>query len=124
MNKHLWEIDHPYYCKIENYFSNDSVSHHDTWDSFHECEDDEDMDLNLIFRWDWEIDHEDFDDEIDDSNDEKFDNNHVLKLFYMTQRKGIFRTVIIKVKKEDEEKIKKFLKPRWRKMKKLWEGIS
>ena|ERR1700685_2236563 len=128
-NKHLWEIDHPYFCCDNNYYCYyDETENYESWEDFIEekwglnpSTRDEDHDLNLIFRWDWNINHDDYDE--DNPNDSKFDDSHELKLYYMTQRKGIFRTVIIKVRKENEKDIIEFLKPRWEKMKELWEGI-
>lgn len=56
MTKHLWEIDHPYYCNEGNYFASNgdlSASHFKSWADFIEENADADFDMNLVFRFDW-----------------------------------------------------------------------
>ena len=119
--KHLWEVDHDYYCNESNYFSNDCHSSHATWRDFEQSVADEDFDMNLIFRWDWSAPRKD--DEPDGEPDWQGDENYrdsTLKLFYMGQRKGLFRCVEVSVCRADEPRIVAFLKPRYDHMMKLW----
>ena len=52
---HLWEVDHSYYCNQGNYFARESVEdRHKTWATFIAEYADADMDLNLVFRFDWQ----------------------------------------------------------------------
>lgn len=113
--KHLWEADHPYYCNQGNYFCNDDdlESNYDSWDEFEKETKDEDLDMNLIFRFDWQL-----------ANEDTGLEHEELQLFYMGQRKGIYRWVIIKIDRKDEPKVKKFLKKRWEHMNKLWSPLS
>jgi hypothetical protein len=74
-------------------------------------EGDEDHDMNLIFRFDW-------------VSDEDEEGVEYLDLFYIGQRKGIFRTVRIIVTKEEEPVIRKWLQPRYEKILQLWEPFS
>ena len=107
--KHLWEIDHPYYCGDGNYHSNDYTQNYDSWTEFIAAEGDSDVDLNLLFRFDW--------------NDYENDGS-LLQLCYMLQRKGAYRTVFIKVDHDDEPGIKVFLKERYEVMKSIWEPFA
>jgi len=117
MTKHLWEINHPYYCEEHNYFTarENSVDEFNSWDHFFtDVGDNLDMDFNLIFRFDWH----------DSTNPDHAITQDQLLLFVMGQRKGFFKTWIINVEKTDEEKVIEFLKPRYLHMLKLWEPFS
>jgi hypothetical protein len=123
MMMHLWEAKHPYYCNEGNYFSNDDslASHFKSWKDFLIEEGDSDMDYNLIFRFDWS--------EIDDNDDFTFNGdvnyrNGILKLFYMGQRKGLYRWVTVEVCRSDEPDVITFLQSRWEHMRRLWEPLS
>lgn len=107
--KHLWEIEHAYYCNEGNYLSGESVGeNYENWKDFAEEYKDVDKDYNLLFRYDWMEE----------------DGQNVLKIFWVGQRKGLYRYSIIKVLKSDEQKIIEFLLPFWKHMKKLWHPIS
>jgi hypothetical protein len=120
--KHLWEIEHPYYCNEGNYFASEKVgTDYRTFSEFLEAEGSQDEDLNLIFRWDWQ---EGEDHELPTYNGDNYYRNGRLMLFYMGQRKGLYRYVSVEVCRADEPAVIEFLKPRWEHMKLLWEGIS
>jgi hypothetical protein len=125
---HLWEIDHPYYCSESNYFSRDYYTPYGSWQGFIEHEGDNDLDWNLLFRWDWKAD-EYFDDDTVEARrayaDRFGDRDHAwtLSLFWMLQRKGIFRVTEIKVCKADEPAVREFLAERAEHMRKLWEPL-
>jgi hypothetical protein len=87
---HLWEINHPYYCNEGNYFASESVeSEYDSWAGFFEEEGDSDFDMNLVFRWDWRK---------ADPDEEHWGNKtDVLLIFWMGQRKGLYRYSTIEV---------------------------
>lgn len=129
MNKtiHLWDIDHPYYCNEGNYFARDADchSHYKSWPEFVAEQGDADLDMNLVFRFDWEPprNYEDPDEPIAWQGDEYY-RDSVLKLFYMGQRKGLFRWVTIEVCRADEQAVREWLQVRWDHMKKLWEPLS
>ena len=61
----------------------------------------------------------DKDKENEEEEEELYDSDE-LKIFWMLQRKGDYRYCVVKVNKEDEEKVIEFLKPRWEYMKALW----
>jgi hypothetical protein len=115
--KHLWEIDHPYYCNEGNYYAHESVEgQYDSWANFLEEEGDSDMDYNLLFRWDWWK---------ADPNDENHCNKtDVLMLFWMGQRKGLYRYTTVHVTDADETEVKEWLAKRWAYLVLLWEGVS
>ncbi len=58
--KHLWEVEHEYYCNLGNYYAviDDCHQEYDSWQEFHDKEGDSDMDYNLLFRWDWKEEDE------------------------------------------------------------------
>lgn len=119
--KNLWEVDHPYYCNEGNYYSNDCGYEYESWEDFISDEGESDFDMNLVFRFDW--------DEIDDESGENNFNgdpsfrNGKLKIFWIGQRKGIYRYSIVDVCRNDQDEVKKFLIPRLEHLKKLWEPL-
>jgi hypothetical protein len=106
---HLWEIEHPYYCSESNYYSNEPHAEFDSWEDFMEEEGDSDMDYNLIFRFDWK--------KADNDNELPHDT---LQLFYIGQRKGLFRCVEVKITDEDEDSVRPWLHGRFKHLLSLW----
>ncbi len=128
MSQHLWEIDHPYYCSESNYFSNDCYNEYGSWESFVEYEGDSDFDMNLVFRWDWKAHDLSADDTVEARREyaDRFgDRDHAwtLSVFWMGQRKGIFRVTEIKVCKADEPAVREWLSLRAQHMRTLWEPL-
>lgn len=120
--KHLWEIDHPYYCTESNYFASgldNRESKFDSWADFIAEWGDADMDYNLLFRFDWIPPKEE---DIDEEEDEH--EGHTLKIFWMGQRKGLYQWSNVQVTPEDEPAVREFLTERWQHLKKLWEPLS
>lgn len=111
MAPHLRETKHPYHCSSTNYYSNDTHVEHPSWAHFLEAEGKADMDYNLLFRWDWHPKSEDYEAE-------------TLELFFMGQRKGLFRAATVRVALENEPEIRAWLVIRWGHMKQLWAGVS
>lgn len=124
--KHLWEINHPYYCSESNYFATglqnrELMIHYKSFAEFLADWKDSDLDLNLMFRFDWSEVSEDG--EPSYKGDDNY-RNGTLHVFWMLQRKGIFQTSTIEVCRNDEPLVIEFLRPRWSRMLRLWEGIS
>lgn len=120
--KHLWEVEHPYYCSESNYYAptGDTYFTYDSWEEFYDEMSSYDMDLNLIFRWDWDkVPEEDL-----DGYEEGEYTGDTLQLFYMMQRKGIFACHQVKVTEDDEPAVREFLSGYWRKMQQLWEPFG
>ena len=137
--KKLYEIDHPYYCEESGYYYrtpetgwgaemqyNSIVDYYKEWK---DC----DLDLNMIFRWDWrhytpeeyEQEHYENISECDKSNLNSSGNYSVVTIFYMLQRKGCKKIIKIYGAEEKHEKLlKKHLSKAWENMQQTWEGVS
>lgn len=117
---HLWDIAHPYYCSESNYYSNEPGSRFESWAEFIEeaiCATG-DLDLNLLFRWDWNrCDPSDYE------PDEEIPGD-TLDLFFMFQRKGIFAPFTVAITEADEPAVREWLAVRWEHMRLLWAGVS
>jgi hypothetical protein len=121
--KHLWELNHAYYCNLGNYRSNDCLYEFDSFEDFNEAWGNADLDYNLLFRWDWsQYDPNDHSEE--EKQNPGHDTRDELKIFWMLQRHGDFRCCVVKVRKDDEQDVIEFLQPRWEYMKKLWEPLG
>lgn len=110
----LWEARHDYYCNEGNYYSNDCGAEYESWADFLSEEGDSDMDMNLVFRWDW---REGEDWEIPAGQAQ-------LLLFWIGQRKGIYRYSRVTVTRDDEPAIRAWLEPRFAHLKGLWEPLT
>lgn len=120
----LQKTNHSYYCSESNYYvdgySNYGRSEYDTWNEFKEdwlvSNNTLDDDYNHMFRFDIN--------ELEDQ-DEQPNGKFELWLFFILQRKGIFRPVWIReIAEEDMKEIEVFLKERWNYLKKQWEEVS
>lgn len=118
----LWEIDHPYYCNEGNFFKNGLISAYASWASFVDEEGSNDMDLNLVFRWDWKPPTDDDCNPI--ASPDPYSRDGTLQICWMTQRKGYYRTSLVEVCQADEPAVREWLAARWGHMRKLWEPIS
>lgn len=114
---HLWEIEHPYYCNQGNYFAGESCcTEYETWAGFMEEEGDSDFDMHLVFRWDWQ--------KADPEENEWGNPEDQLLIFWMGQRKGLYRYSTITVTDADEPAVIEWLTTRWAHMRLLWAGIA
>lgn len=121
---HLWEICHPYYCSTENYFKNGCGSMYDTWDDFFEAEGNADLDYNLAFRWDWEDpDPETQAEALRRNEEDPYYRGADLHMFFMEQRRGLYRHVSVKVCRADEDAVRAYLAPRLARLLELWEPM-
>jgi hypothetical protein len=119
--KHLWEIEHPYYCATECYFTSESIrTEYASWPEFLEAEGDDDLDMNFVFRWDWNLGE---DHGLPVHPDPHYRDGE-LDIFFMNQRKGYHRVAEIKVCKADEDSVRTWLKSRWEHLKKVWEPFD
>lgn len=122
MTKHLWEIKHLYYCNEGNYFARESVGiEYRSFADFLAEEGDLDMDYNLLFRWDWTVENDDGE---SNSNGDIYHRNGKLKLFWMGQRKGLYRYSLVDVCRADEPAVIEFLRPRMLHLFSLWEPLN
>lgn len=123
-SRHLWEVDHPYYCNDGNYFSSEAISEWGSWADYLSEFEDSDKDYNLVFRWDWKVaDPDDYDTEGKYGDPEEVPTEEYLHLYHMQQRKGCFWTHIVEVKREDEESIREYLTGYAEHMRQLWKPL-
>ena len=120
--KHLWEVKHSYYCQEGNYFSNDCHFQYKSWQDFIAAMGDADMDYNLIYRWDWKEEEDDFGKST--FNGDANYRNGKLMLFYMGQRKAKAISCEVEVCRADEDAIIAFMKPHWQYMLALWSPLA
>ena len=120
--QHLWEVDHSYYCNEGNYYANGCGDEYKRFSDFAAEYSDADFDMNLVFRFDW-IEQ---DSETGESNYNGDDNyrDGTLKIFWMGQRKGLYRFSLVEVCRADEPEVIKFLRPRWEHLRKLWAPLA
>lgn len=118
---HLWEVKHPYYCAEGNFYQNGLHQRYGSWAAFMEAWGDNDMDYNLLFRWDWAIPVD-----VDDPNKtalwigEPNTRDCTLRLFWMLQRKGKNCSCEVAVCPADEPAVKAWLQGRYDHLKSLW----
>lgn len=127
----LQATNHKYYCSETNYYvgnrngENYGRCEYDTWKEFYENwipwsksdgnDPEIDWDYNLLFRFDINQKEDDEGNKLDD---------YFLNLFFILQRKGIFRPVIVhSIKKEDMPYIEKTLKSAWGYVSDLWKEL-
>lgn len=111
MQKHLWEVDHDYYChafETEEYGS---------WADY-VADIASDMDLNLVVRWDWRQNVD------DDGAPVGPAGTGTLRLHFVLQRKGRLSAVAIAVTAEDEAAVREYLAPRLEHLQKLWAPLT
>lgn len=105
--KHLWEVEHDYYCAEGCYYSSEPHNEFPSWEAFLDEEGDADLDMNLLFRWDWDR------------------TEKTLKLYFMGQRKALPRSVFIRAMHADEEpSVRAWLAKRWTHLRNLWAPVG
>ena len=114
---HLWEINHPFYAAQGNYFSNECHIEYVSWAEFLEFEGGNDLDLNLVYRWDWTVP------DPDDYEPDEALPPETLDLFYVGQRKAILRSVSVIIRREDEPAVRQWLTVRAEHMRRVWEPL-
>ncbi|WP_042174584.1 hypothetical protein [Streptomyces sp. NBRC 110035] len=115
---HLWEIDHPYYCKEGNYYKNGLHDTYASWTEFQEEWGDADKDMNLVFRWDWQRDDGEY---LEEGEDPEPDT---LLVFWVIQRKAILRSTECIVTEEDEPAVRAWLAERGQYLAAIWEPFT
>jgi len=120
----LWEIDHPFYCVQSNYTCDGDDQPEErftSWGNFISERKNDDLDLNLVFRFDW---WEGPEHDLPEYNGDDKARIAKLCLYYMLQRKGHYCWVVIDVCRDDEPAIVEWLKVRYQKLLELWKPFS
>lgn len=133
--KHLWEIDHPYYCSEGNFYMAGMHSVFESWAEFAEPSSqtatadlgnllyDFDDDLNLLWRWDWKrADPSDYEYEVEADPDFEIPGD-TLQLFFMLQRKAYNISAEVAVTEADEPAVREWLEAKALHMRRLWEPL-
>jgi hypothetical protein len=104
-------IAHPYYSSENNFYSNDASENYKTWTDFYEEYHDEDIDRNLIFRW--------------DITKKEDCGIYCMKVFIINQRIGIYRPISIDhLDDKDAPQIREFLKQHLDRLIEMWKPIK
>lgn len=125
---HLWEVNHPYYCSEGCYFASGSYlewvhTNLGSWQDFLDEWGDTDLDMNLVFRWDWDrADPDDYEYEMKEDPDFELPPDY-LKVYFYLQRKAYGHSVYVEVTEEDESAVREWLKVRAEHMRSLWEPL-
>ncbi len=117
---------HSYYCSSGNYYVDGRRNHgrndYDTWEDFKADWLNKDLtidhDYNHCFRFDI-LPHR------NPETDEEIEGKFSLWLYFIIQRKGIYRPVLIKnITQENMEEIELYLKSCWEYIKGQWEEFA
>lgn len=114
--EHLWEPHHPYYAAEGNYYSNGCHEVYESWSDFLGEQGNADLDMNLVYRFDWKIpdpaDYLPFGDEVPPAG---------LFLYYIGQRKALARSVeICPISEADEPAVREWLTVRAKHLRLVW----
>lgn len=117
----LWTVRHPYRSEVFCYFGSDGgcPAHYESWQAFLKSHDDEDPDLNLLVRFDWDEETAQ-----PGRTSQERPCRSQLKLFYIWQRKGRFKSVLVDVKRSDEPDVRRWLKERFEHLRGLWSPVA
>ncbi|MFI7042645.1 hypothetical protein ACIBI0_38710 [Microbispora rosea] len=117
--KHLWEIDHPYYCEEGNFYKTGLANQFGSWSEFTETWFYQgDHDQNLVFRWDWVSWRRHPDPSL------RSDSPDVLLLFFVLQRKPILCSARIQITDDDEPAVRAWLEERAKTVAANWAPIA
>ncbi len=134
---HLWEQEHPYYCSESEYHTDGFGDHNfgrddfESWADFYAAWGHSDPDMNLVFRWDWKTKEQrehDYgydeytEEEKQEEGYEKVDGD-LLEVFFVLQRRGLFRPCHVKIAREDEPLVREWLIERSKTIGSFWEAL-
>ena len=115
---HLWDHQHPYYWNEGNFFRSGWHFTYPSWADFMTEMGSSDDDLNLLCRWDWDLETD------EDGNAVQPLGTGTVKLGFVLQRKAIVCSYHVRVDPDDEPVVRGWLQARWRKMQELWAGTG
>lgn len=107
---HLWEVDHPYYCARGNFYARDCHTNYETWGEFIADVGAWDMDMNLLFRWDW--------------HKPERGVMGTLETFWVGQRKASLWSLSVPVHSDEEPEVRAFLQVRFEHLLTIWAPLA
>jgi len=112
MSKQLRHSNHPYCCAEGCYFAPDGRAHTywGSWAGFIEEFGDCDIDMNLVWRWDWDK--------------PECGEPETLRLFMMHQRKAFPVSHEIRIEPEDEPAVRAYLERHWATLCEMWAEVK
>lgn len=113
----LWDTNHPYYATEGSFFARGWHSDFESWADFIAEQGDNDLDLNLLYRWDWETP--------DPSDYEPGEEvpGETVALFFIHQRKACTRSARVAVSRGDEPAVRQYLTVRADHLRRVWEPL-
>jgi hypothetical protein len=115
-NKPALCAKHPFYCNDFNCYTPTAAQEFATVDEFLKKYKNTSTDLDLCFRFDVKPFSESCDNKI---------GPYYAEIFIMRQRQGLFRPIVIcNYTAADDEKMKAWLEPHWKKLKEMWKPFS
>lgn len=117
---HLWDIEHPY--GPASVFSPENT--YASWRKFTREFGKADVDYNLVWRWDWIVHDPEKEEHVDPPVVLAPHYEHTLFLQMAHQRKGTSFEVEVEVQPEDEEAVRKWLEPHWKRLQEMWAPLS
>lgn len=109
--KHLWEVDHNYYCSAGD------TQEYENWQDFLDEWDGVDRDYNFVFRFDVRGDNVGWEQDLEEGQ-------RLLRLYYILQRKGLILEVNVTFLESEEEAVKAWLQVRFDYLKEMWLPLS
>ncbi len=113
----LWDAKHPYYAQEGDYFER-----YARWEDFFEEEGDANINMNLVYRFDWKVLTAD---DLDEGANFDFDQ---LCLYFVEQRRARLRSVEIRIERKDRERVEplvaEYLRPRLQRLLEIWSPLS
>ena len=116
---HLWEAKHPYACADGNYHSNEWTFRFGSWSDFIDEWGAADKDYNLVFRWDWRPETDDW----ARLTERGKTGGGELQICYVLQRKGCYATCFVQVEGTNEDAVRKWLADKAEHMRKIWSPL-
>lgn len=117
--KHLWDVDHPFHATEGNFHATGYNNEFDTWAEFMEDMGNLDLDMNLVYRWDWNrVDPDDY-----DGVTYFMPETDTLQLFYIMQRKACPLSAAVQVTRDQEDEIRAWLTVRAEHLRSVWEPL-
>ena len=108
-------VDHPYYASDNNYYSNEAGARWETMTDFLAEFRDNDVNMNLVYRWD-----------VKPRDENNLDTGRFYAgVFIIHQRKGIYAPhYIANINEEEAKQFIEYLKPHHAKLKELWQPLT